>query len=107
MLDDQSVIEWASGWLPDDDQRQRFLDALREELKSRADEQAKIRAALVTALEDVKRGNDDVEKLLAELKAERAAWSELKAYVNSRATQPSAERTCTAILDEMERLERP
>ena len=66
-----------------------------------------LRPALIRALDDVKRGNDNIEKLLAELKAERATWSALKAYINVRSGQPTMSRACEDILDEMDRLERP
>lgn len=67
----------------------------------------KMREALITALADVKRGNENIEKLLAELKAERATWSAIKAYINVRSGQPTMSRACEDILDEMDRLERP
>jgi hypothetical protein len=71
------------------------------------DVEGDLRRALVRALDDVKRGNENIETLLAELKAERAAWSAIKAYINVRSGQPTMSRACEDILDEMDRLERP
>lgn len=51
--------------------------------------------------------NDNIEKLLAELKAERSTWSAIRAYINVRSGQPTMSRACEDILDEMDRLERP
>jgi hypothetical protein len=38
MLSDESLVEWASGWVPDEPpgQRARFVQALRNELQDRA-----------------------------------------------------------------------
>ena len=55
MMTDESVVEWATGWLAtnptgDPTFRQRFIDGLTAELQARAEE----RAALVKTLDKVR-----------------------------------------------------
>ncbi len=71
MMTDDSVVEWASGWLRDNTPedptfRQRFKDALASELKARRDRESEWKTVGLSILRSGLHGGhlDDIKSLL-------------------------------------------